>query len=132
MRGRAYKLVNSFLSKRYQYVAHQNFFSKLLINHFGIPQGSTLGPVLFLIYVNDLPNAFSSTPRLFADDTCLVIQATNPIILRGKINLKLLKVYEWTKANKITVNPGILHVLIIPPKSTHRISALKYICINLH
>ena len=60
-----------------------------------------------------------------ADDTCLVIHATNPIILREKLNLELQKVYEWTKANKITVNPEKSHVLIIPPKSTHQILSIK-------
>ena len=92
IRGIAYKRINSFLSNRYQYVAHQNFRSKLSINHFGIPQGSTLGPLLFLIYANDLPNALSSTPHLFVDDACLVIHTTNPIILSGKMNLELQKV----------------------------------------
>ena len=125
IRGIAYKLITSFLSNRYQYVAHQNFRSKLCINHFGVPQGSTLGPLLFLIFVNDLPNALSSTPCLFADDTCLVIHATNPIILSGKMNLELQKIYEWTKANNITVNPEKSHVLIIPPKTTHKIPSVK-------
>ena len=69
--------------------------------------------------MNDLPNAFSSTPRLFVDDTCLVVHATNPIILTGKMNLEFQKVYERTKANKITVNPEKSHVLIIPRKSTY-------------
>ena len=67
----------------------------------------------------------SSTLRLFADDKCWVIHATNPIILSGKMNLELQKVYEWTKANKITVNPEKSHVLIIPPKSTHQIPSFK-------
>ena len=125
IRGTAHKLTNSFLFNRYQYVAHQNFPSKLTINHFGVPQGNTLGPILVLIYVNDLPNALSSTPRLFADETCWVIHATNPIILHEKMNLELEKVYEWTKANKITVNSEKSHVLIKPPKSTHQIPSLK-------
>ena len=123
--GIAHNLIKSFLSNRYQYESHQNFHSKLLINHFGVPQGSTIGPLLLLIYVNDLPNALSSTPRLFADDTCLVIHATNSIILCGKMNLELQKVYEWTKANEITVIPAISHLLIIPPKSTHQIPSVK-------
>jgi len=61
-------------------------------------------------------------PRLFADDTCLVIYAANPTSLRDKMNSKLKNVAEWTQANKITVNPQKPFALIIPPKIINPIS----------
>jgi len=61
--------------------------------------------LLFLIYINDIPNAVCTMPRMFANDTCLVIHAANPSHLHNKMNSELKNVAEWTQANKITVNP---------------------------
>ena len=87
----------------------------LIILNPGDPKGYGIAPL----------NTPLGTPRVFADDTCLVIHATNPIILSGKINLELQKASEWTEANKITVNPNNSHVLIIPPQNTQRIPSVK-------
>ena len=84
-----------------------------------MPQRSSLGPLLFLIYVNDLQNAVDCTPRLFADDTCLIFQASNPCILQGIINKELKNLNIWYCANKLTVNPSKSNVLVISPKLNH-------------
>ena len=118
VRGIALKLLKSFLTNCSQFVADQNLRTNDAVNRFGVPQGSNLGPLLFLIYINDIPNALFSKPRLFADDTYLVIHAPNPSLLENSVNRELVNVYEWTKANKITVNPKKTSVLIIPPKAT--------------
>ena len=126
IRGVAYKLMSSFLFGRQQYLAHQDMQSEIVINRFGVPQGSNyLGPLLFLIYINDISNALNTTPRLFADDTSLVIHAANPSILRDKINHELRSVLEWTSANKITVNPKKSSALILPPKITNPIPTIE-------
>ena len=85
---------------------------------------------MFLIYINDIPNALTSPPRLFADDTCLVIHAANPRTLLEKINIELLNVHKWTKANKITINPKKSSALIIPPKTTLPVPAIDLIFDN--
>ena len=100
IRGIDLKLLKSFLTNRSQFVADQNSRTNDAVNRFGVPQGSNLGPLLFLIYINDIPNALFSKPRLFADDTCLVIQASNPSLLQNSVNRELGNVYKWTKANK--------------------------------
>jgi len=102
--GVALNLLKSFLSNRQQCIAYENQCSNLKTNRFGVPQGSNLGPLLFLIYINDVPNKLHTIPRLFADDTCLIIHESNTQKLEETINDELQKVHEWTKTNKITIN----------------------------
>ena len=97
-------LFTSFLTNRKQYVAHKDNFSDVAINKFGVPQGSNVGPLLFLTYINDISNALNSTPRLFADDTCIIIHQSNQTALTEETNRELTNVHKWTQANKITVN----------------------------
>ena len=120
IRGEALKLLYSFLSNRQQFVSFQNLSSKTLTNNYGVPQGSNSGSLLFLIYISDIPYAINSIPRLFADDTCLVIHSANPNLLKNNITSELQKVQIWTNTNTITVNPKKTMILIIPPKITNQ------------
>ena len=86
IRGIALKLLKSFLTNRSQFVADQTSRSDNAVNRFGVLQG----PLLFLVYINDIPNALFSKPRLFADDTCLVIQAPYPSLLENSVNRELV------------------------------------------
>ena len=70
IRGRAYGFTESYLNSRTQFVSINNCQSQTKPINIGVPQGSILCPLLFLIYINDLHNAVTK-PRLFADDTCL-------------------------------------------------------------
>jgi len=104
IRGTANKLLCSFLSDRYQYEAHHDVHTNTLISaSYRVPQESNLGPLIFLIYINDIPNVINSTVTLFADDTCLNILAADPLALEVRINQELEKVYKWTTANHITI-----------------------------
>ena len=95
---------------------YQNKRSKTLTNQFRVPRGSNLGPLLFLIYIQDLSSAINSVPQLFADDTCLLIHSPNTSTLAENINSELANLREWTVANKITVNLEKSLALIIPLK----------------
>ena len=89
-------------------------YRKWEINRFGEPKGSNLGPLLFLIHINDLPFAINSVSRLFADKTYILIHSPDTSTLAENINSELVNVHEWTAANKIAVNPAKPLALIIP------------------
>ena len=125
IRGVANKLLKAFLSDRFQFVSHHNLSCNISINKFGVPQGSNQGPLLFQVYINNIPNALNSNPRLFADDSYLNINAVTPSILSEKMNQGLTTVHKWSTANKITVNLEKSPCLIMPPKKTLSISNIS-------
>ena len=93
-------MLNSFL-KRKQFVSLDGVNSELQCNTFGVPQGSLLGPLLSLLYVNDLPNAVMGTPTLFADDTCLILKHSNFSTLQSNLNYQGSCLIDWCKSNKL-------------------------------
>ena len=122
IRGVAFKLLNSYLSSRQQYVNLKQINSNLKEINYGVPQGSCLGPLLFFIYVNDLPESVKCTPRLFADDTCLIFKACDISSLQRLINSELKKLDTWCCSNKLTVNPSKSNIILISPKLAPNIS----------
>lgn len=104
IRGTALNLFSNYLSDRRQYVKiGYNCSSNRQITC-GVPQGSVLGPLLFLIYVNDLPLASRFNTRMFADDTVLFMSRKDLRTLNNDVNINLEFVDEWMKANKLSLN----------------------------
>ena len=92
-RGNSHLLIKSFLSNRKQFVSINGFNSSHIEITCGVPQGSTLGPLLFLLYINDLnfslTNVISSH---FADDTCIMFGSAKPKTLETVLNCDLKKI----------------------------------------
>ena len=110
LRANSYKLIANYLTNRQQYVDFQNKNSSLLPISTGVPQGSILGPLLFIIYINDIANASQVFNFIsYADDTTLFISLNydnannstpNAMILNNEID----KVSQWLALNKLSLN----------------------------
>ncbi len=116
IRGLALKLFKSYLSNRSQFVKVNGVTSSLLHILYGVPQGSILGPLLFLIFINDLPNATSLYVKLFADDTFLCAQNPNFSALETEVNNELDKVAGWLLSNRLTLNVSKSKFMIVSRK----------------
>jgi len=105
IRGIALDWFKSYLSNRYQYVEYNGVKSNLCRITCGVPQGSVLGPVLFLLYINDIVNASKSLELiLFADDTNLFMSDANLDRLIATVNSDLVCLANWFAVNRLSLN----------------------------
>ena len=83
----------------------------------GVPQGSILGPIFFLLYINDHPNAENlAESLLFADDTSIFLSHNDLSYLISTMNVELEEINVWMKTNKLSVNIGKTNYIIFKPK----------------
>ena len=109
IRGNALCWFQSYLTDRKQYVTYNGATSTTKTIKCGVPQGSILGPLLFLIYINDLYHVCSNcTPILFADDTNLFINGTDIDHMQSLLNAELAHISQWLIVNKLSLNVKLI------------------------
>lgn len=116
IRGIGLKLIKSYLNERYQYVCLNNeSSSKMKIKH-GVPQGSILGPLLFLAYINDITE-ITGSPQLvmYADDTNVFFAGETIQIVEKLANDYLLKLSKWLETNRLGLNTSKTKYVIFKP-----------------
>lgn len=113
IRGVALEWVKSYLSERKQYVEFMGVSSNQQSMICGVPQGSVLGPLLFIIYTNDLSSVTEhSKSILYADDSNIFKTGNNLRLLFRDVNKDLDNVAEWFKANKLSLNVAKTHYML--------------------
>jgi hypothetical protein len=113
-RGIVYNWFKSYLDNRKQYVNFNNNKSELKSTICGVPQGSILGPLLFILYINDITNTSTMLDFiLFADDTTILYSSDDIVNKVPLINKELSEVTNWFKANKLSVNASKTNYMVM-------------------
>ena len=116
IRGNLLKWFHSYLHNRKQCVVINGTKSYLKNVQAGVPQGSILGPLLFLIYINDLVVNIDCNIKLFADDTSIYITVENPFSSAALLNSDLEKINDWSKKWLVSFNPSKTECMTISNK----------------
>ena len=104
IRGDMLTLLASYLKNRKQYTIVNGTKSSTMEINCGVPQGSVLGPLLFLLYANDIQNCTKEVLKLFADDANGFVFADDYKTLKSKIENVLSNLFKWSTANKLTIS----------------------------
>ena len=144
-RGSIWSWLHSYLSGRKSITTINSTQSSVCSIHYSVPQGSVLGPLLFLLYINDL--GFSpdlpSKPKIYADDTNVFVHGKSIAELQIKSQFTLDRVSQWVSANRLTINIEKTHFMIFSPsfssddlsqfslflnsKAINRVSSIKFL-----
>ena len=126
IRGLTLQLISSFLANRSNIIRINSSFSQPKPLPLGLPQGSVLSPILFILYINDLTKLSKNfKPILYADDTTLCFINQNPSIVTQTCNLELDKFLAWTRCNRLSINFEKSCILIFSNIETNPVSNVQ-------
>ena len=145
IRGNVLEMFQSYLTNRVQFVYVNGYESDKMQIKCGVPQGSCLGPTLFSLYINDLPDITNFRIRLFADDTVLVMTSNDLQQLKKAANDEILKIEKWLLHDKSTLNYSKTNYMLFSPQkecgkdfflsingqNIHRTAEAKYLGVYL-
>jgi hypothetical protein len=123
-----YAILRSYLTNRFYFIKHQEAHTNLYPISSGVPQGSVLGPVLYLLYTSDLPTTQQTITSTFADDTAIMATHSNPQIASLHLQNHLNHIQSWLQKWRMKTNTNkSLHVTFTmnhnncPPVTLHHI-----------
>ncbi len=118
-----------------QIVKCHNDISHMCDIDIGVPQGSVLGPILFILYVNDINQhvhiGAACRPNLYADDTRVYCSATNVDTLPDCTNNSIACIKQWYDINKLVINTAKSNVMVVSSKQRHVLSGASNIDVRL-
>ena len=124
--GKLLKWITSYLHNRHQKTVIQSAVSNLQPVSAGVPQGSVLGPLLFLIYVNDITESLLSLTRLYADDSSLYCSASSMQDIEGMLNHDLYQISLWANQWLVNFNPSKTEAILFSLKKDHNFPRLIF------
>jgi hypothetical protein len=124
--GKLLNWISNYLSDRKQKVTLKSTISTPKCITAGVPQGSVLGPLLFLIYVNDISNSLLSLTRLFADDSSLYCSASSLNDIEGMLNHDLHLISNWAKTWLVNFNPQKTEAVLFSLRHSNIVPNLSF------
>ena len=121
IRGQPLRWLKSYLQNRRCYIHINGINSNTNVFNIGVPQGSILGPILFLIHINHLPT-FSTAlnSQMFADDTIVSFSGSDLTHVTTTVTNELAKLSNWMCDNKLTINPSKTEILLVSNRMNHQ------------
>ncbi len=125
VRGIVHDWFKSYLADRYQFTYVNSVKSEIMKISCGVPQGSVLGPLLFLVYMNDIGNVIENQKiKLFADDTNLFVAGQSVKEAADLANKYIDKLYNWLLANKLSLNIDKTCYMVFPHQNCDNVQIL--------
>ena len=114
IQGTSLDWFKSYLTNRAQRCSVNSCLSDFTTIKCSVPQGTILGPLLFLVYINDIPNCLSfSIPRMYADNTHITYAGSDLHLIQSNLSHDLGKVSKWLVCNRLTLNATKIEFMVI-------------------
>ena len=123
LKGKLYDILRSYLTSRIHRTQSNSYLSKEAMVKMGVPQGSVLGPLLFILYINDISNITKEVDfYLFADDTAITFKGSDVSEVQNKIDRLLPKIANWFQSNRLSLNTTKTFYQVFPKSAVEMLN----------